>query len=49
MAIIDILAMFIYLEDWPTHVNELIPNDGHYYGYCDAFAMGVVGVWISRE
>ena len=46
-ALLDIYAMFISLSKRPNHVKELIPNDNHYCGYCDACATGAGGVWIS--
>ena len=34
-ALLDLDAMVILLEDWPTQVKDMIPNEDHYYGYCD--------------
>jgi hypothetical protein len=48
-ALLDLATMVTSLAARPTHVKELIPNDDHYYGYCDACATGAGGVWFSGE
>jgi hypothetical protein len=48
-ALLDLATMVTSLSSRPTHVKELIPNDDHYYGYCDACATGAGGVWLSGE
>jgi hypothetical protein len=41
--------MVATLAHRPTHVQELVPGDDHYTGYCDACAAGAGGVWISGD
>jgi hypothetical protein len=48
-ALLDLATMVTSLSSRATHVKELIPNDDHYYGYCDACATGAGGVWFSGE
>ncbi len=48
-ALLDLATMVASLSSRPTHVKELIPNDDHYYGYCDACTTGAGGVWFSGE
>ena len=46
-ALLDMRALIQDLAHRPTHVNELVPGDDHYVGYCDACATGAGGVWFS--
>jgi hypothetical protein len=46
-ALLDIRFLIRDLANRPTHVNELVPGDDHYVGYCDACATGAGGVWFS--
>jgi hypothetical protein len=48
-ALLDLATMVTSLASRPTHVKELIPDNDHYYGYCDACATGAGGVWFSGE
>jgi hypothetical protein len=35
-ALLNLATLVISLAARPTHVKELVPNDDHYVGYCDA-------------
>jgi hypothetical protein len=48
-ALLNLATMVASLSSRPTHVKELIPNNDHYYSYCDACATGAGSVWLSRE
>jgi hypothetical protein len=48
-ALLNLATMVTSISSWPTHVKELIPNDDHYYGCCDACATEAGGVWFSGE
>jgi hypothetical protein len=48
-ALLDLATLVISLAARPTQVKELVPNDDHYVGYCDACATGAGGVWLSGD
>jgi hypothetical protein len=48
-ALLDLANMVAQLGVRPTHVKELVPDDDHYVGYCDACAAGAGGVWFSGD
>jgi hypothetical protein len=48
-ALLDLATMVKALGARPTHVKELVPDDDHYVGYCDACAAGAGGVWFSGD
>jgi hypothetical protein len=48
-ALLGLAHMVTQLGARPTHVKELVPNDDHYAGYCDACAAGAGWVWFSGE
>jgi hypothetical protein len=43
-ALLDLASMVAQLGVRPTHVKELVPNNDHYVGYCDACV-----VWFSGD
>jgi hypothetical protein len=46
-ALLDLSHMIASLASHPTHVNELVPSNDHYTGYCDACGAGAGGIWLS--
>jgi hypothetical protein len=46
-ALLDAGALIQELSRRPTHVSELVEQDPHYIGFCDASAFGAGGVWFS--
>jgi hypothetical protein len=48
-ALLDLATMVTALGARPTHIKELVPDDDHYVGYCDACAAGAGGVWFSGD
>jgi hypothetical protein len=48
-SFLDLAHLVATLGARPTHVQELVPNDEHYVGYCDACNAGAGGVWFSGE
>jgi hypothetical protein len=48
-ALLNLAVMVTALATRPTHIQELVPGDDHYVGYCDACATGAGGVWMSGE
>jgi hypothetical protein len=46
-ALLDFAVVIRDLASRPTHVNELVQQDLHYTGYCDASAFGAGGVWFG--
>ena len=46
-ALKDLRTMFKLLSEHPVHCSQLVPQNPHYIGYCDACKHGAGGVWMS--
>jgi hypothetical protein len=46
-ALLDAGTLIQELSQRPTHVSELVEQDPHFIGFCDASAFGAGSVWFS--